>query len=369
MIDRRLIQNFDWTPLILTLIIATIGIINLHSATFSQQNPIWIKQLYWFILGYIALILVFAINYKHLENFAYHLYVLSLLLLVVVLLFGRTISGSRRWIELGFISLQPSEIVKITFILALAKYFSRNPVRAGYSLRNLLVPLVFLIVPFCLIVMEPDLGTALILCIIFLSILLFLGARWRSFIVMIAGFILTLPASWLFLKDYQRMRIVAFFNPANDPLGTGYHIIQSKIAVGSGLFWGKGFLKGTQSQLNFLPEHHTDFIFSVLAEEWGFLGSIILIGLYVALIFYGLRVAERSKDRFGAILALGIVCLIFWQVTINIGMTIGLLPIVGVPLPLISYGGSSVLSILLGIGILLNIRARRFMFQSGRLGL
>jgi len=352
----------------LTLIITAIGIINLYSATFPQQNPIWIKQLYWFILGYIALILVFTLNYKHLENFAYHLYALSLLLLIVVLLFGRTILGSRRWIELGLISFQPSEIMKITFVLALARYFSRNPVRSGYSLKNLLVPLMFLMVPFCLIIMEPDLGTALILCIIFLSMLLFLGARWRSFIIMIVGLILTLPAGWLLLKDYQRMRVIAFFNPANDPLGAGYHAIQSKIAVGSGLLWGKGFLKGTQSQLNFLPEHHTDFIFSVLAEEWGFLGSTILIGLYVALIFYGLRVAKRSKDRFGTILALGIVCVIFWQVVINIGMTIGLVPIVGVPLPLISYGGSSTLSMLLGIGILLNISARRFMFQSGRLG-
>jgi rod shape determining protein RodA len=369
MFDRRLIQNFDWPLLVISLVITLIGILNLYSATFSQQNPVWIRQMYWFLVGYVAVVIVFALNYQRMENFAYYLFGISVLLLVLVLFFGKIVSGSKRWIELGFVSFQPSELVKITFILALARYFSKNPIKSGYSLRDLFIPFLLLIVPFCLIIVEPDLGTALVLCIIFASILLFAGVRWQSLLTMIIGLVLTLPAGWFFLKDYQRARVLAFLDPGHDPLGAGYHTIQSKIAVGSGLLWGKGFLNGTQTQLNFLPEHHTDFIFSVLAEEWGFFGSSVLIGLYMALIFRGLTVAKRSKDRFGTIVAVGIVCLIFWQMVINIGMTIGLLPVVGAPLPLISYGGSSVVSTLIGVGILLNISSRRFMFQSGRLGI
>lgn len=370
MFDRRLVQNFDWVLFSTVIILSTIGIINLYSATVAltdSPTPLYIKQVYWFVIGLIAMVLVFTFSYQHLNNYAYHLYVLSILLLLFVLLFGDAISGSKRWIELGFVSFQPSEITKLTLVLALARYLSRSSLWAAPSLKHLIVPVLLLVLPFSLIIMEPDLGTAILLFIIFISILLFSGVKCRPFLYIIPGIILTLPLGWFLLKDYQRLRIISFFDPGRDPLGAGYHAIQSKIAIGSGLFLGKGFLKGTQTQLNFLPEHHTDFIFSVLAEEWGFLGSIILIALYLSLIFCGLRIARQSRNRFGTILAMGIVFLIFWQVAINLAMTIGLLPIVGVPLPLIGYGGSSMVSTFLGVGILLNISSRRFMFQSKRL--
>ena len=278
------------------------------------------------------------------------------------LAYGIITSGAQRWIKIGSISFQPSEFVKISLILALAKFFHRPPARKGYSLKDLPIPFSPPSFPMVLILKQPDLGTAIILFLIFFSVLLFVKIRWSSLLILVIGGMAILPLLWNFLKEYQKRRIITFFNPDLDPLGAGYHIIQSKIAVGSGGILGKGFMKGTQCKLGFLPEQQTDFIFSALTEEWGLIGSLFVVSLYFALILWGLRIAVQSKDRFGAILAFGVVAMLFWHVFINIGMVLGIMPVVGIPLPLLSYGGSFLISTLIGVGLLLNVSMRRYLF-------
>jgi rod shape determining protein RodA len=230
-------------------------------------------------------------------------------------------------------------------------------------LRDLWQPFLLIVIPFVLILKEPDLGTALLLVVVCFSVILFVKMHWRSLVILVVSALSVAPFIWFELKEYQQLRILSFLRPDMDPLGSGYHINQSKIAIGSGLFWGKGFLKGTQTRLHFLPEQHTDFAFSVLGEEWGFVGSVLLLLLYLFLILWGLNIAKNSKDKFGSILAICIVASIFWQVVVNVGMVAGLLPVVGIPLVLFSYGGSSLISTMAALGLLMNISMRRFMFQ------
>jgi rod shape determining protein RodA len=267
-----------------------------------------------------------------------------------------------RWIKVGPFFLQPAEPAKITIILSLAKYFDRFSKKDGYLLRELIIPFIILLVPSLMVAKQPDLGTAIGLLLIGFSIVLFVKIKWKSLVIMIIGGISILPFMWNFLMPYQKRRILTFFKPELDPLGAGYHIIQSKIAIGSGGVLGKGFLKGTQCKLHFLPAQHTDFVFSVLAEEWGLLGGVILLGLYLFLILWGLNISIRSKDRFGAIVAFGVVSMIFWHMIINIGMALGIMPVVGIPLPFMSYGGSAIISMMAGVGLLLNISMRRYIF-------
>jgi rod shape determining protein RodA len=276
--------------------------------------------------------------------------------------FGIITSGAQRWIRIGSLSLQPSEFVKITLIIALAKYFQHPPGRKGFSLKDLTLPFLLLGLPMALVLKQPDLGTAIILFLILFSILFFVKIRWTTLLLLGVSGIGILPLLWSFLKEYQKRRIYTFFNPSLDPLGSGYHIIQSKVAVGSGGIFGKGFMKGTQCKLGFLPEQQTDFIFSVVAEEWGWVGSVVVVGLYFLLILWGLRIAVSAKDRYGGILAFGVVSMLFWHAFINIGMTVGIMPVVGIPLPLLSYGGSFMLSTLMGVGLLLNVSMRRYLF-------
>ncbi|MDY6856930.1 MAG: rod shape-determining protein RodA [Thermodesulfobacteriota bacterium] len=363
--DRRFILHFDWIIFSLAIIIASIGITNLYSATFniseSYRSPVYIKQLYWIIVGLFAMALSFSIDYRHIDRYAYHIFLASLILLILVIPFGKSISGAKRWIQLGIISLQPSELIKLTIILALAKYFKKYQ---GYNLgllQGLIKPLIIISFPFFLIVHQPDLGTALIIILISFSILIFNGTK-RTILSMIFFFFPLSLAIFYNLKDYQKLRLLTFLNPNLDPLGSGYHITQSKIAIGSGYIYGKGYLKGTQTQLNFLPEQHTDFIFSVLAEEWGFIGSLSITSLYLLLILLCIKIATNAKDDFGTLVAFGISVMIFWHVFINIGMSIGILPVVGVPLPLLSYGGSSAVTIFIAMGLLINISTRRFLF-------
>jgi rod shape determining protein RodA len=276
--------------------------------------------------------------------------------------YGIITSGAQRWVKIGPLSFQPSEFVKISLILAMAKFFHRPPHPKGYSLRQLLLPFFLLLLPMVLILKQPDLGTAIILLLVSFSILIFVKIRWSSLLTIgLAGGV-AVPLFWGFLKEYQKKRIITFFNPDLDPLGAGYHLIQSKIAMGSGGILGKGLMKGTQCKLGFLPEQQTDFIFSALGEEWGLVGSLLVVGLYFVLILWGLRVAVQAKDRFGAILAFGVVAMLFWHVFINIGMVLGMMPVVGIPLPLLSYGGSFILSTLIGVGFLLNVSMRRYLF-------
>jgi len=367
MFDRRLIQNFDWILMILLLLLAASSILNLYSATYAIRDAggsqVFVKQIYWFIIGFVVFLLMTVFNYYALERLAYPAYFFSIALLVLVLFLGKVTCGSQRWLILGPVSFQPSELSKISMLLVLAKFFNDRGGKPAYRLRDLWKPFILIGVPGILILKEPDLGTALLLVIVSFSMIIFLKVRWKSLMVLIVSVLAAAPFIWFNLKEYQQMRIMTFLSPDMDPLGAGYHINQSKIAIGSGQFLGKSFLKGTQTRLHFLPEQHTDFAFSVLAEEWGFVGSTLLLLLYMFLIFWGLNIAKSSKDRFGSILAVGIVSVVFWQVVINVGMVTGLLPVVGIPLLLFSYGGSSLITTMAMMGLLMNISMRRFMFQ------
>ena len=364
--DRRIFQHFDWTLLALVLSVCAIGILNIYSTGFSAregQYPFYLKQIQWIVLGLIFMMIIFLIDYRVIIQGAYIIYGISVAFLVVVCLFGYAAHGSQRWLGGGGFALQPSELMKLVIIITLARYFDDHKANEPYKLKELFVPFLIVIVPFLLILKQPDLGTALILIIIFISIVFFIGVNWKSVSIALSGGLILIPIGWHFLKDYQKDRLITFLNPENDPLGAGYHIIQSMIAVGSGEIFGKGFLSGSQTQLKFLPEQQTDFVFSVFAEEWGFIGGLILIIMFMAIIFWGLKIALQARDLLGTIIAFGITALISWEVFINIGMVLGILPVVGIPLPFLSYGGSAMLSLMAAIGLLMNVSARRFILQ------
>jgi rod shape determining protein RodA len=363
MIDRRLLAHFDWPLLIFVLIISLIGVFNLYSATFGEvESHLYAKQMLWIGIGLALALFVTVFDYRIYRDFAYLFYGISLISLLAVLIYRVIDPDVSRWIRMGPFSFQPAELAKIAIILALAKYFERFPKSDGYRLRELIFPFMILLVPALMVAKQPDLGTAISLLLIGFSIVLFVKIRWESLLIMIIGGMAILPFMWNFLRPYQKKRILTFFRPELDPLGAGYHIIQSKIAIGSGGGLGKGFLKGTQCKLHFIPAQHTDFVFSVWAEEWGLVGGLILLLLYVLLIAWGSNISIRSKDRFGAIVAFGVLSLVFWHVIINIGMALGMMPVVGMPLPFMSYGGSAMLSMMAGAGLLLNISMRRYVF-------
>lgn len=366
MFDRRLVQNFDYPLIGLVLLLAGIGILNLYSAGFNRTpegaTPVYLKQIYWLLAGLGLMFFSLLYHYRHYEKIAIPLYILSVALLVLVMVAGKTVSGSRRWLVLGPLTVQPSELTKVAIILVLSRYFSRRPQTSPLGLRDLLAPGALALLPALLIIKQPDLGSGLLVLAVAGGITLFAGVHWQTLALLAGTAVVGAPLAWPFLKDYQKQRLLTFLDPEKDPLGSGYHIIQSKIAVGSGQFWGKGFLCGTQSQLYFLPEQHTDFAFSVFAEEWGFAGSALLVLLYVGLILYGLMVARNCRDRFGQYLAVGVTALLFWQIFINLGMVTGLVPVVGIPLPFFSYGGSSLITTLLALGVLMNVRMRRHLY-------
>jgi rod shape determining protein RodA len=366
MIDRRLVTNYDWTLFLLTVLIAAIGVVNIYSATVSYKlvgTPYYLRQIYWIVAGFSLVVLVCSIDYHFFEDVSFWLYGLIMVLLLLVMVIGRTSMGATRWLNLGFFSLQPSEPMKIVIITVFARFFSRYQVFDGMGVRDLGYPLLLLGGPALLIMKQPDLGTGIMVVLIAGSIMLYVGVRWRTMLTVVLTALPMMYGAWHFLlREYQKDRVLNFISPERDPLGSGYHIIQSKIAVGSGGLFGKGFLHGTQSHLRFLPEQHTDFVFSVFAEEWGFFGCLVIIILYLFLILWGLHIAGRCNDRFGSLMAVGVTSMLFWHIIINIGMVIGLFPVVGVPLPFFSYGGTSMVTSMVGVGILLNISMRRFMF-------
>lgn len=366
MFDRRLVQNFDWMLLIIILLLAASGLITLYSAARAGlpiTQAFFVKQLMWYGIGFVIMIGSFLISYKQFDQYAYAAYAICMFLLVAVLVAGKLVAGSKRWLIFGPVSLQPSELAKVAMILVLARYYSRTASTQGMRFRDLIIPLFLIAVPFALIVKQPDLGTAMMILLIAATLTVFIKIEKRAMIAIVSFGALAVPMTWLMLKGYQKQRILTFLEPDRDPLGAGYHIIQSKIAIGSGMFSGKGFLKGTQNALSFLPEHHTDFIFSVLAEDWGFIGSAAVLLLFLILIVWGLNIAHDCRDPFGALLAIGITALIGWEVFINVGMVMGLMPVVGIPLPFISYGGSAILSMMLCMGILMNISMRKYMVE------
>ncbi len=367
MFDRRLIQHFDWGLLLLTIMLCSLGLTVLSSAVSgsnsSFQKIFFLKQWIWYGAGGLVMSLFFLVDYKYMDRWAYVIYGGSVLLLLAVLFLGKTAGGSRRWLAMGPFTLQPSEVVKIAVIIVLARCFSRRMKSGGLGFRDLFLPFVLVLIPFVLIVKQPDLGTGMVVLLIAGSMTLFVKIEKRTFVFLLIIAAIAAGSGWFFLKEYQKQRIMTFLNPDRDPLGAGYHIIQSKIAIGSGQISGKGFYRGTQNILSFLPEQHTDFIFSVLAEEWGFAGSVLLHLLFMILIVWGLNIAYHCRNAFATILAVGSCAMIFWQAVINLGMVMGLMPVVGVPLPLISYGGSSVLTIMICIGILMNVSMRRFVSE------
>ena len=367
MFDRRLLKCFDWGLLVLTLAVGTAGLVVLYSAVSAgavePDMRLFKRQLIWFGGGLVVMIVCFVFDYKQFERFANAIYLASVSSLVAVLFFGKYIAGSRRWLPLGPFSLQPSEMAKVAVIIVLARYYAKLISTEGLGLRDLMLPVLLTVVPFALIVRQPDLGTAMVIALIAGAMTLFVKIERRTLGWLVATFTLMVPLVWFFLRGYQKQRILTFLNPDRDPLGAGYHIIQSKIAIGSGMLTGKGFLKGTQNALSFLPEQHTDFIFSVLAEEWGLLGSLTVIILFLIIIAWGLNIAGRCRDPFGTILSVGVTAMLAWQVLINIGMVMGLMPVVGVTLPFISYGGSSIITMMMGIGLLMNVSMRRFKFE------
>ncbi len=365
MFDRRLIKNFDWGLTVLILLICSIGLMILFSALAAGHNTgvlpyLFKKQMVWMGGGFIVMLITIIVDYRELDKLNLFIYSFCVGLLISVMLFGQLGGGSRRWLVIGFIRVQPSELMKIALIISLASVYSTAACQTGLNFRKLIQPTILCLIPFVLIVNQPDLGTGLLLLFIAGSITLFVKMERKVFFTLTGLGFAAVPLVWFALKDYQKSRILTFLNPDRDPLGSGYHIIQSKIAIGSGMLTGKGFLKGTQNALSFLPEQHTDFIVSVLAEEWGLLGCGTLLLLYFILLFWGLNIAYNCRNMFGSILAFGITAMVFCQIFINIGMVMGLMPVVGVPLPLVSYGGSSVITNMVGFGILLNISMRKF---------
>jgi rod shape determining protein RodA len=368
--DRQLIANAEWFLPAVTFALCGLGLASLYSATYEAGaigvHPLVARQLAWLGAGIFGMLVVVAIDYRTYERFSYVLYAFAVLLLLVVPFVGVVGGGARRWIRFGSFTLQPSEPMKILLIIVLARYLSRaHATVRGLDLKRLVVPLLLTAIPAAAILLQPDLGTVVVILVVFASMAFVAGARLAPFVTV---FVITLasgPVLWNYLKPYQQQRIMTFLNPERDPLGAGYHIIQSRIAVGSGQFWGKGFLQGTQNQLDFLPEQHTDFIFSVFAEEWGFAGAAGLLILYLVLLARGFVIVTRARDSFGALVCVGILSMIFWQVLVNVGMTTGLFPVVGIPLPFFSYGGSSLLSLLVGVGLIMNIQMRKFTFSRG----
>ena len=363
MLDRRLFTHFNWWYFLLILSLAVIGVVTIYSANHARPEEfyrtLYIKQIYWILGGLGAMLFAIFMDYRVFSRYAYPIFFLTALSLIYVLIFGTVSSGARRWIQLGPWSLQVSEFAKIALILVLAKYFEPGKTGRQYDLRDLLIPALMTGLLGGLIYLQPDLGTALIVIFIFFVFVISIELNPKTLWRLIGTAVILAPFGWFLLKGYQKTRILTLFNPELDPLKTGYHTIQSKIAVGSGGFWGKGLMAGTQSRLNFLPEKHTDFIFSVFAEELGFIGVIVLLSLYLILILKGLNISFRAADRFGLFVSLGIVASMSFYIIFNIGMTIGIFPVTGLPLPLLSYGGSSLITNFFALGLLMNIEIRR----------
>ncbi len=360
-VDRRLLLNIDWVLITASVLLAACGVAMIYSATHSgRHTELYLKQLYALGLGAAALVVTLTVDYRRLADRGLVFYVMGLAALVGVLAFGPRIAGTRRWFVVAGMQVQPSELVKLAAALFVAKVFAESK-KESLGLQDIIGPGAAIGVLAVLIAAEPDLGTAFCLLPLFLTVAFLAGLRMKAVAWVFLAMVVVGGLGWQYaLKDYQKTRIYTFLDPSLDPRGAGYQKIQSQIAVGSGGLAGKGYKNGSQSQLGYLPARQTDFIFSVLAEEMGFLGVAFVLGLYLLLIWRALETAQLARDRIGAFLAAGIAAVMTFQVVYNVAMVAGLVPVKGLPLPLMSYGGSSVLSSLLGIGLVLNVRMRRF---------
>lgn len=348
------ILHLNWGLVVLITAIAGVGFLSLYSAAGGSLNPWASRQMVRFAVCLAGMLVIALIDIRFWHRLAYPVYALGFMMLLGVEVAGQIGMGAQRWINLGFIQLQPSELMKIAVLMALARYFHATPPEEARRLLFLIPPALMIAAPVGLVMLQPDLGTALMIGLAGAGVLFIAGAPLWLFGAGIAGAAACVPIVWHFLHDYQKRRVMTFLNPESDPLGAGYHISQSKIALGSGGVEGKGFLKGTQSHLNFLPEKQTDFIFTLWAEEWGLVGGVFLLVLFALVFFYGLWIALRCRHGFGRLLAMGLVINFSLYVFINIAMVMGLIPVVGAPLPLVSYGGTAMLAVMIGFGLLMS---------------
>ena len=359
--------GLNWTLMALITAVASVGFVMLYSAAKGSLDPWASRQMVRFAILSGMMVTIAMIDIRIILRYAYPVYFLVLGLLVAVEVAGDIGMGAQRWIDLGLIRLQPSELMKVALVLALARYFHGLTQEQIGQLSSLVFPVILIGMPVALVLRQPDLGTAVMLAIGGVAIAFLAGVRVWVFLVGGVATLSALPIAWNLMHDYQRRRVLTFLNPENDPLGAGYHITQSKIALGSGGIFGKGLMEGTQSYLNFLPEKQTDFIFTMLAEEYGLVGGLLLLTLYGLLMLYGLFIALRSRNQFGRLVGMGVTITFSLYVFINIAMVMGLIPVVGVPLPLVSYGGTAMMTVLIGFGLLMNVYIHRDI-QIGRTG-
>ncbi len=364
MMEGRGLDGFDQRFVAVIAGILSAGILSIYSishAPLGDSLPLYGRQMVWILLGVGAFVVMLLIDYRELARLAYPLYGAVLVLLVVVLLVGKTSHGAQRWIPIGPFAFQPSEFAKLVLVLVLAKYYASAP-REGW-LQRVVMPALIMAPGLLLILRQPDLGSGLSFLAIYAGMLVIVGVRSKALDLILLFSLMLFPfvweVMWGTLHDYQRERILTFVDPTYDTGGKGYHALQSRIAIGSGELLGKGLYGGTQSQLKFLPEGHTDFVFAVFAEEWGFVGVVILLGLFIGLILSAMDIAERAKDVLGTLLGGGVIVMIAFPMVVNMGMTTGMFPIVGIPLPLMSYGGSAIVTIMAALGLLFNIKRRR----------
>jgi rod shape determining protein RodA len=371
--NERAGEHFDWLLLLLIALIAVIGIINLYSATSVytlSRSHLYRSQVYFLLAGGAIAALVVAIDYRHFERWGYVMWVFGVFTLALVFVLGKDIRGSSRWINIGSFGFQPSETMKFFLIVALGKYIQDGTrTETARTLKDLIFPGFLAAVPVLLVLKQPDLGTSLILFLIGGSMLALLRIRWQSMLLLIGSGGLVVFLYWTYgIADYQMKRITTFLSPESDITGAGYHAHNAKIAIGNGKLIGQGFMEGTQNQFYFLPDQYTDFPFPVYAEDWGFLGCFVLITIYGLLVLRAISIASQAKDRFGAAVAIGVGALVFWHAVFNIGMVTGLLPVVGVTLPLFSYGGTSLITVMMGLGLLMNISMRKTHYTPVRSG-
>ena len=359
---KRILKRIDFPLVLATLGILAMSLVVIGSATHITSDDakrfLFVERQGLFAIIDICLV-IFLLNfdYKTLSGYGQKLYIFNLLMLIAVMAFGHSALGAQRWISLGPVNIQPSEFSKIIMIVSLASMLE-NKIGELNTLSDLMPVALYVGVPFILVLKQPDLGTSLVFIAIFLGMIFVAGIRIRLLLGIFGAGLLMMPVMWHFLKDYQKLRLMVFLDPNVDPLGSGYHIIQSKIAIGSGMLMGKGLFQGTQSQLNFLPENHTDFIFAVVGEELGFIGAVVLLLLYLIVLWRGIVISLEASDVFGRLLGVGVTSMLAFHILVNVGMTTGIMPVTGIPLPFMSYGVSSLTTNLLAIALLLNIRLR-----------
>lgn len=366
MIRRGKLARLDGPILLIALALCGVGLLNLYSGTRLTGTggiPLFVKQLIWISLGLIAFFACYLTGDGLIEEVVRPVFAAVLAILVIVLIIGKARGGAQRWISLGAFNFQPSEFAKLAVVLLLAKYFADRYSYSGIGFLDTVPAIGLVIVPFLLVALQPDLGTAGVFVIILLGMLVIACVRTKVLLSLACAGSLMIPALWFAMKDYQKQRVLTFLDPERDPLGAGYHVIQSKIAVGSGGFLGKGYLRGTQGSLRFLPEQHTDFAFAVFAEEWGFIGAMVLLVLFLLLVQRAFHLASRSQDRFASFACGGLAVYFLAHISINLSMVCGLFPVVGIPLPFVSYGGSSMLTNMMALGVMSNLARSRFTFQ------